>query len=290
MSISCPCLHVYIMSLHFLSPRNGLVGTVRFLGATYFAPGLNWIELMPDANPDVVSKFKRKIYIYIMYIYTYDIHIIIPFAHCFRRIKSLATLQVFASKTHCKEMIWDNQDFQIRNLKTICITNLLAFRSNVLQCFQGPGLDWSWMKRMERMTVTFEAIGTSPVHQTMVSWQYKAASTCRTSVDCLICVAIEANWSKRTMTTIFSSRIPFYFSTTSLRLTQKYPRWDWKVVQTFSDFWFDEISWSHLVLCLGPAFEIVQISLISLAANLGFSGLFVRPEVLSLEVRSLAFL
>lgn len=64
MSISCPCLHVYIMSLHFLSPRNGLVGTVRFLGATYFAPGLNRIEVMPDANPDVVSKVKKK-YIYI---------------------------------------------------------------------------------------------------------------------------------------------------------------------------------------------------------------------------------
>lgn len=62
-------VHVYhviaIMSLHFLSPRNGLVGTVRFLGATYFAPGLHRIEVMPDANPDVVSKVKKNIHIYI---------------------------------------------------------------------------------------------------------------------------------------------------------------------------------------------------------------------------------
>ena len=35
------CLYYVISYLRFLSPRNGLVGTVRFLGATYFAPGLN---------------------------------------------------------------------------------------------------------------------------------------------------------------------------------------------------------------------------------------------------------
>ena len=68
-------VHVYhviaIMSLHFLSPRNGLVGTVRFLGATYFAPGLHRIEVMPDANPDVVSKVKKEKYIYKQNIYIY---------------------------------------------------------------------------------------------------------------------------------------------------------------------------------------------------------------------------
>ena len=46
-----------------------------------------------------------------------------------------------------------------------------------------------------------------------------AKHMCCRSVDCDCITCVEANWSKRTMTTIFSSRIPFYF-TTSLCLTQ----------------------------------------------------------------------
>ena len=239
-----------ISYLRFLSPRNGLVGTVRFLGATYFAPGLNrWIKVDTDARCES---------------WRFSTDSFCRFSYC-------------EFGNHFKSFLWSvpSKRNPAKWLKTFLYSPKTISKRKYMVDFCDP---WAWSSVFSRISHQCFAVvsGTwigleldeaqgkndgdvrgyryfsCPPNHGLLAIQSRKHMCC-TSVDCVICVVVEANWSKRTMTTIFSSRIPFYFSTTSLRLTQKYPHWDWKV-QTFSDLRFDEIPSSHLVWCHSPIF------------------------------------